>query len=108
MFFKIEIYVPADHAETLRAAIAAAGAGRLGNYDSCIWSTAGIGQFRPLPGSSPAVGSVGKLETVPEVKLETICDREHLRAVIAALRAGHPYETPAFQFWPVALDESGM
>lgn len=106
MFFKIEIYVPATHAESLRAAIAAAGAGRLGNYDSCIWSTAGTGQFRPLPGSSPAIGSVGTLETVPEVKLETICAREHLRAVIAALRASHPYETPAFQFWPVALDES--
>lgn len=106
MFFKIEIYVPATHAESLRAAIAAAGAGRLGNYDSCIWSTDGTGQFRPLPGSSPAIGSVGTLETVPEVKLETICAREHLRAVIAALRASHPYETPAFQFWPVALDES--
>ena len=106
MFFKIEIYVPATHAETLRAAVADAGAGRLGNYDSCIWSTAGTGQFRPLAGSSPAIGSVGKLETVPEVKLETICDREHLRAVIAAIRAGHPYETPAFQFWPVSLDGS--
>lgn len=106
MFFKIEIYVPATHAEPLRAAVAAAGAGRLDNYDSCIWSTAGTGQFRPLPGSSPAVGSVGTLETVPEIKLETICARRHLRAVIAAIRASHPYETPAFQFWPVALDES--
>ncbi len=106
MFFKIEIYVPATHAEPLRAAVAAAGAGRLGNYDSCIWSTAGTGQFRPLPGSSPAVGSVGTLETVPEIKLETICARRHLRAVIAAIRSSHPYETPAFQFWPGALDES--
>ena len=106
MFFKIEIYVPATHAEPLRAAVAAAGAGRLGNYDSCIWSTAGTGQFRPLPGSSPAVGAVGTLDAVPALQLATLCARRHLRAVIAAIRASHPYETPAFQFWPVALDES--
>ena len=103
MFFKIEIYVPATHAEPLRAAIAAAGAGRLGNYDSCIWSTAGTGQFRPLAGSRPFLGTEGAVETVAETKLEMIVERPLLDAVLKALRAAHPYETPAFQYWPVQL-----
>ncbi len=104
MYWKFEVYVPHTHAEALRSAIAAAGAGRLGHYDSCIWMTSGTGSFRPLAGSNPTIGETGKLETVPEVKLETVCRDEDLKAVIAAMRHSHPYETPAFQYWKVELD----
>ena len=53
MVYKLEIYVPTDHADAVKRAVAGAGAGKLGNYDSCIWETAGRGQFRPLAGSAP-------------------------------------------------------
>ena len=104
MFYKLEIYVPAAAADRVKAAVTAAGAGRLGNYDSCIWETAGTGQFRPLAGSRPYLGTAGNVECVPEIKLETMCAAAELRAVIAALRDSHPYETPAFYFWPVELE----
>ena len=100
--FKIEVYVPSDHCENLKRALFAAGAGRLGNYDCCAWQTAaGTGQFRPLAGSKPFVGKHGEIEKVDEIKIEIICAEENLDNVITALRACHPYETPAFQYWRV-------
>ncbi len=103
-YYKLEIYVPTTHAEMLKAALAAAGAGRLGNYDSCIWECAGTGQFRPLPGSDPFLGKTGEVERVAEHKLEMLVEAETISAVLAALKLAHPYETPAFQYWPVQLD----
>ncbi|MBS1371826.1 MAG: NGG1p interacting factor NIF3 [Lentisphaeria bacterium] len=102
-YFKLELYVPAGYAGKLKAALSEAGAGKLGNYDSCIWECAGTGQFRPLPGSRPFLGETGKIEQAAESKLETVVGADCLEAVLAALRAAHPYETPAFQFWPVKL-----
>ncbi|MDD2403383.1 MAG: hypothetical protein PHV75_03115 [Victivallaceae bacterium] len=103
-YCKLEIYVPADYAESVKQAAFEAGAGKLGNYECCCWQTTGTGQFRPLPGSAPYIGSHDKLEQVEEIKLEMICPGELLNIVIDAVRHAHPYETPAFQYWPVKLD----
>lgn len=93
---KLVVFVPVEHAEKLREALCEAGAGRLGAYDGCTWSTTGEGTFRPLPGAQPAVGAVGRLERVAEVRLETVVPRAARRTVLAALHAAHPYETPAY------------
>ena len=95
------VYVPAEHAERVKDSLFAAGAGRIGHYDRCAWQTLGTGQFRPLPGSHAAIGTVNTTETVAECKVELFCDAADLPAVIAALRRSHPYETPAFAYWPV-------
>ena len=99
-------YVPEPAAEAVKAAVFAAGGGRIGNYDCCCWQTAGTGQFRPLAGSNPAIGRRGAVETVPELKVELVVAEERLPAVIAALRQAHPYETPAFFHWPVGSGEA--
>jgi hypothetical protein len=100
--YKIEFYVPATYVEQVKDAIFATGAGQIGNYDCCAWqATAGTGQFRPLPGSNPFIGSLDKVEYVEEVKIELICREECIAATIAALRQAHPYETPALQYWEV-------
>ena len=101
---RIDVYVPETHAEAVKNAMFAAGAGTIGNYDCCCFQTVGRGQFRPLPGSSPFLGSNGRVEQVTEWKLEMIFPEEKLREVIAALRQAHPYETPAFQHWCVEID----
>lgn len=93
---KVVTFVPRKHAERLRTALAAAGAGRLGDYDSCSFSVDGEGRFRPLEGADPHIGSVGRLETVGETRVEVVVDRARRGAVIEALRAVHPYEEPAF------------
>lgn len=97
--YKLCFYVPVSHVEAVKAAIFAAGAGRVGNYDSCAWQVLGEGQFRPLAGSNPFIGATGKSETVAEYKVETVCEDAVICAVVAALRAAHPYEEPAYQVW---------
>lgn len=99
---KLVVFVPVADAERVRAALTDAGAGRIGAYDCCTWSTEGEGTFRPLPGASPAIGSVGALERVPEVRVESVVPRLLRAQVLAALHAAHPYETPAYDVLPVA------
>ena len=93
---KLTVYVPVSHLDAVKDAIFAAGAGQVGNYDRCAWQVLGEGQFRALPGAQPFLGQVGLQESVPEYRVETILPRRVLTAVVAALKAAHPYETPAF------------
>ncbi|MHB8836246.1 MAG: Nif3-like dinuclear metal center hexameric protein [Candidatus Methylomirabilia bacterium] len=92
---KVVVFVPVGAAPELHAAMAAAGAGALGHYDSCAFLAPGEGVFRPLAGARPAIGTPGKLERVPEVRLEMIAGESELPAVLAAVRRTHPYEVPA-------------
>jgi len=94
--YKFCFYVPEDHLEAVKRAVFAAGAGRIGNYDSCCWQSSGLGQFRPMDGATPFIGAVGKVEQVAEVKVDMVCADEYIREVIQALRLAHPYEEPAF------------
>lgn len=94
--FKLCFYVPDTHLEKVKRALFAAGAGRIGNYDSCCWQVLGMGQFRALAGSAPFLGQQGVVETVAEWRVEMVVADELLQAVVAALRGNHPYEEPAF------------
>lgn len=91
-------YVPESHLEKVKEAIFAAGAGIIGNYDQCCWQTKGKGQFRPLAGSNPTLGSQGALEFVEEWKVELVLEEGLKEVVLAALKKAHPYETPAYSF----------
>lgn len=97
--FKFCFYVPETHLEPVKEAIFKAGAGKIGDYDSCAWQTKGEGQFRPLQGSQPFLGEQGKVESVVEYKVETVCADECIGAVIAAFKHAHPYEEPAYDIW---------
>jgi hypothetical protein len=99
---KLVVFVPVDSVEAVRDAVFAAGAGRIGDYERCSWYTEGIGTFHALPGASPAVGDVGVEERVPELRLETVFPSERRDDIVAALRAAHPYEEPAFDIYVLA------
>ncbi len=90
------VYVPAGDADAVRTALFAAGAGGIGNYSQCSWSVGGTGQFLPGDGATPAIGGVGTVERVAEDRVEMIAPARARGAVLAALRAAHPYEEPAF------------
>lgn len=94
--FKIVVFVPEAQTADVRQAMAAAGAGGIGNYRECAFESPGLGGFLPVAGANPAIGRVGVRETVAETRLEMICPGAALPAVLAALRAAHPYEEPAF------------
>jgi hypothetical protein len=93
---KLCFYVPESHLEEVKQAVFEAGAGKIGNYDSCCWQTAGEGQFRPLAGAEPFLGQRDKIEKVIEYKVELVCENVLLTQVLAALRSAHPYEEPAY------------
>ena len=101
LLVKLVAYVPNDHLETVRTAIFAAGAGEIGNYDQCSYSSAGAGTFRGNENSVPFVGSAGQMHTEPEIRLETIVPRHLMGKVVAALKAAHPYEEVAYDLLPL-------
>ena len=98
---KLVFFVPETHKEQVKQAVFNAGAGRFDGYDCCSWETLGNGQFRPLDGSQPFIGEQDKIEQVSEYRVEVICADEQLKTVITALLLAHPYETPAYECWPV-------
>lgn len=93
---KLVVFVPSQDAEALVDALSAAGAGAIGDYERCAWTTEGTGTFRALAGAHPAVGAVGQVETVAETRIEMVVPDACSAQVLAALRAAHPYEEPAF------------
>ncbi|MFS3128762.1 Nif3-like dinuclear metal center hexameric protein [Nocardioides sp. Bht2] len=102
---KFVVFVPTDAAAPVRAAMAEAGAGAIGDYDHCSFSAHGVGRFRPLPGADPAIGTVGDIAVVEEDRIEVVVPRRLRSAVLVAMRNAHPYEEPAFDI--VELADAG-
>lgn len=96
---KLVVFVPETHAEQVAQAIFEAGAGQLGNYRDCAFRAVGTGTFRPLTGAHPFIGRTDKVERVSEVRLETIMPAAGAERVLAALKAAHPYEEPAYDVY---------
>ena len=97
--YKLAFFVPDSHVEVVKAAVFAAGGGRIGDYDHCAWQTLGQGQFRPLDGSQPFLGQTGQVEVVEEWKVELVVADDLIAQVVAALKQSHPYQTPAYEVW---------
>jgi hypothetical protein len=98
---KIAVFVPETHTNVVREAMGKAGAGKIGNYNFCSFSSKGVGRFKPEEGAHPHIGLVGKLEEVVEEKIEAVCSRGKLQAVINAIKDVHPYEEVALDIYPV-------
>ncbi len=92
---KVAVFVPHDAADAVRTAMASAGAGEIGDYAACSFSAPGTGRFRPGDGAAPAVGEVGRDETVDEVRIEAVVPAWAVAAVRRAVAAVHPYREPA-------------
>lgn len=96
---KIVTFVPAENVDQVRSALASGGAGKIGNYELCSFTSAGTGTFFGRQGAQPAVGEAGQLEQVPEIRLEMVCSRRALPVAIETLRQFHPYEEPAIDVY---------
>jgi len=96
MMYKIGVYLPESHLETVKTAMFENGAGRYDKYGRCSWQVLGTGQFKPAANASPHIGTPGSLETTAEYRLEMICEESCIREVLEAMLSAHPYEVPAY------------
>jgi len=98
-FSKIAIYVPTTHVEIVRNAMVKGGVGQIGNYSHCTFATQGTGTFKPLEGSQPYLGNTNELAQVEEVKLEGVLKSDHLNHMLELVKAVHPYEEIAYDYY---------
>ncbi|MFN8278562.1 MAG: Nif3-like dinuclear metal center hexameric protein [Chitinophagales bacterium] len=98
---KVVVFVPETAAQQVASAMFAVGAGHIGNYSETSFRSSGTGTFRGNHQSNPAIGEAGRLEQVPEIRLETIVATHHIPQVIQAMIQTHPYEEPAYDIIPI-------
>lgn len=102
---KIVVFVPFTHTDVVRQAMGGAGAGIIGNYSHCTFSSKGYGRFKPSQGANPAIGEVGKFEEVEEERIETVCLKNKAKEVIEAIKKVHPYEEVALDIYPLIKEQ---
>jgi hypothetical protein len=109
-WYKLVGFVPPGAAETVAAAVFQAGAGIIGEYGDCAFSSEGTGWFNPGSGAHPTIGQTSMPERAPEVRWETVVPRGRVPAVVTAYLSAHPYEEPAFDLYPVedVLTRTGL
>ncbi|WP_173435207.1 cytochrome C biogenesis protein [Selenomonas ruminantium] len=98
---KLEIFVPEAHLSVLRSALQSVGAGRMGNYDSCMAYSRVMGAWRPLPGSHPYLGAEGEVSEAEEIKVEVNILAGDLERTLNAIYRVHPYEEPLVNVIPI-------
>lgn len=98
---KVVCYVPDDHLDAVSQAMFDAGAGNIGDYDECGFSTKGEGSFRPNDAAKPFIGAAGERSSVNESKFEAVCSTHILGKVVAAMISAHPYEEVAHEIYPM-------
>ncbi|WP_431029768.1 Nif3-like dinuclear metal center hexameric protein [Lysinibacillus sp. LZ02] len=107
---KLAIFTPKTHVDEMRTALAKAGAGQIGLYDACSFTSSGEGRFRALEGANPFLGQVGEMEVADEEKIEVVFSTSVKNKVLKAMLNTHPYEEPAYDVWTLDLqaNEQGL
>ncbi|MBC7867906.1 MAG: Nif3-like dinuclear metal center hexameric protein [Gloeobacteraceae cyanobacterium ES-bin-316] len=96
---KLAVFVPLKEKQGVLDALFAAGAGNIGNYSDCSFSTEGDGTFQAGPGTNPYVGNQGDRHLEKEVKVEVIFPGWLQAPILKAMRAAHPYEEIAYDIY---------
>lgn len=105
---KLVTFVPSSHLDPLRSALFLAGAGNIGNYDSCSFVQEGTGTFRGNEHSHPFLGKAQELSSEKEIRLEVIYESAKEKELIKTLKQHHPYEEPAFDCYPLSNRHPGI
>ncbi|WP_422486507.1 Nif3-like dinuclear metal center hexameric protein [Gudongella sp. DL1XJH-153] len=105
---KVAVYVPETHQNKILEALSESDAGHIGNYSECSFTVRGTGRFKPQAGSNPFLGSTGRLESVAEVRIETIVKKDLLQRTMDMIKEEHPYEEVAFDIFPILNKGKGF
>lgn len=96
-FYKLVVYCPSSHADQIRKSMKQQGAGDLGAYAGCSFTSTGTGRFTPSDGAAPFIGQIGKEESVVEERIEVLLSEQNRGRVTRAMLSSHPYEEPAYE-----------
>lgn len=105
---KLVVYAPAEYEDQVFHALSETPAGRIGLYSCCSFRNPGTGTFRPEPGASPFSGKIGEISHASEVRIEAVVRHQDAPKVVAHIRRHHPYETMAYDLYPLSGGESGQ
>ena len=98
---KLVIYVPEDYEKKILDAIFQTKAGDIGEYSACTFRNRGEGTFRPGSMATPFIGKIGEITGGNEIRIETVVQKDDLSDVIEYVRSHHPYETMAYDVYPL-------
>ncbi len=98
---KLVVFVPEANANELREAMGNAGAGKVGEYTYCSFSTKGTGRFKPSASADPHIGKPGEYTEVAEERIEVGCEKEQVGVILAAIKESHPYEEVVVDIYPM-------
>jgi dinuclear metal center YbgI/SA1388 family protein len=104
--YKLVIFVPKQHEREVLTSLFASGAGKIGAYDCCSFRNPGKGTFMPGKEANPFLGKPEKLNETDEIRIETVISSENISKIIENLHKSHPYETPAYDIYPLKSTES--
>jgi len=103
---KLVIYVPEDYEKNILDAILQTKAGNIGEYSACTFRNRGEGTFRPGSMATPFIGRTGEVTGTNEIRLETVVQKDDLSNVIEYVRSHHPYETMAYDVYPLLTNKN--
>ena len=104
---KLITYAPLNASEAIRKAFGEAGAGEIGEYTFCSFTSRGEGRSKPSSDANPYYGTRGEINVEEEDRIEVVCDRTKAKEAIRAMKKVHPYEEVAFEIIPL-LDEDEL
>lgn len=109
-YYKLVVYVPKTHVETVRNQIIAWNQTKIGDYTGCTFTQEGEGTFIPQEGSTPYRGTQDQLEKVTEVSISCIVKDQYKEKLIKKIKDVHPYEEVAYDLIPVewVRDKEGL
>jgi len=94
---QLTTYVPVANVDAVRTALFASGAGSLGNYTECSFSSTGTGTYKGNEQSNPVIGKKHDLQEVSEIKV-TVRFAKHLeKHILKTLFTSHPYEEVSYE-----------
>lgn len=99
--YKVAVSVPEDFLDKVMDEVTSAIEPLYPGYERVFSYWPVTGTWRPLPGSSPYDGEVGKVSVAREIHLEFAVRRDRLEDAVEAVRRAHPYEEPAIDIIPM-------
>jgi len=100
-WYKLVVYAPVDYEHKILNAIIETGAGQIGDYSCCTFRNSGTGSFVPADRTKPFVGTVGELNQASEIRIEARVRKSGIRQAVSHIRQVHPYETMAYDLYPL-------